>query len=284
MGSSLPGMRPRRTPARACPKYMGTASVPSSCSRLLHAMPWYSGITTRMSIPRCRRLRGSTPATSASPPVFRKGATSEATKSTFNLPSPGRAVRGSGATAVGGGETPARRPRLAGTALATARTTSAGTDPRLAAGLPRAGPPPTFNVGAASPSARLPRAELLRRVDPVVDVREDVVLRFNGCQVLLVHLPHLQFIVKSGEADDVFVQSTGGVGNRCSRGHDEGPVARLRQHEFACRLLESAHGQRVRHTPVAARDLDHALARGVDVAPGPGVAFCLLYTSDAADE
>jgi hypothetical protein len=41
-------------------------------------MPWYSGITTRTSWPRAASAAGSAAATSASPPVWRNGATSDA--------------------------------------------------------------------------------------------------------------------------------------------------------------------------------------------------------------
>src|SRR5262245_41128448 len=63
-------------------------------------MPAYSGITTRTSMSRTRSALGSAPATSASPPVFAKGAVSEATNRTFS---------GDAATKSSG----ARRPQLA---------------------------------------------------------------------------------------------------------------------------------------------------------------------------
>src|SRR5262245_24325214 len=63
-------------------------------------MPAYSGITTRTSMSSARSALGSAPATSASPPVFAKGAVSEATKRTFS---------GDAGTKSSG----ARRPQLA---------------------------------------------------------------------------------------------------------------------------------------------------------------------------
>src|ERR1017187_5867607 len=228
-----------------------------------------------MSIPRWRRLRGSTPATSASPPVLRKGATSEATKRTFSLRSAETATTCSGATTVCGGATLGGCPDLAGPVFATPLAADLGTDLATSADLPLVELLPTFNLGllGVSFSARWVRAEPLRRVDPVVDVREDVVLCFNGCQVLLVHLSLLQIVVKPGEADHVFIESSGSVGNCCSRGHNKGPVARLQEHQLAGGLFEGAHRQGIGGAPVAARQFDHAFAGRVDVPPRPSIAL-----------
>src|SRR5664279_218506 len=216
-------------------------------------------MTTRTSIPRWRRLRGSAPATSARPPVFRNGATSDATKSTLSRPSREAGVILSAETTVFG-------------AFGDATALPVEVERGLVAFFPPRGLGSGFNVVLlAAPSARFLRTEPLGRVDPVVDVGEDVVLCFNRNQILLVYLSLLQLFVKSGKANDVLVESAGGIGNCGPRRHNKGPVGRLSKHQLARCLFERAHGQRIRCAPVPSRQLDHALAGSVDVPPGPGV-------------
>ena len=56
-----PAVAPGAPAARALPKYIGTVSVPSRRSSALQRMPWYSGITTRTSMPRRRKRLGQRP-------------------------------------------------------------------------------------------------------------------------------------------------------------------------------------------------------------------------------
>src|SRR6266481_6941773 len=81
-----------------------------------------------------------------------------------------------------------------------------------------------------------------RCVDPIVEMGEDVVRGLDVRQPWLTHLTRRQLVVETVEAQDVFVHPAGGVGDRRSGAHDERPIARLHEHEFARRLVERPGG------------------------------------------
>ena len=86
----------------------------------------------------------------------------------------------------------------------------------------------------------------LRRVDAVVDVREDVVLGLDVGEPRFVDALAEQPLVDRGETLDVLVGAPFGVGHHRARGHDEGPVAALRQQQLAGCLVEGAGGRPLR--------------------------------------
>src|SRR3954453_22030197 len=75
------------------------------------------------------------------------------------------------------------------------------------------------------------------RVDPVVDLRKDVVPLLDVGQPPFVDLGALHVVVDLVELQDVLVHATGGVGDGGAGLHDEGPVAGLGQHQLARRLV-----------------------------------------------
>src|SRR5665213_2572571 len=77
-------------------------------------------------------------------------------------------------------------------------------------------------------------------VYPVVQVRENIVPRLDVGQPGLAQLGGPQIVVDLVELEDVLVDALGGVGDGGPGLHDERPVARLRQHQLAGRLVERA--------------------------------------------
>src|SRR5512137_903131 len=106
--------------------------------------------------------------------------------------------------------------------------------------------PPVLANGAASEvtkrTLRRRSGSVIRsgRVDAVVDTGEDVVLPLDVRDEGLVQLASLEILVEPGEAQHVLVHPTGGVGDRGAGGHDEGPVARLREQQLTRGLVERA--------------------------------------------
>src|SRR3954466_13130767 len=130
-------------------------------------------------MPRGRSALGSAPTTSARPPVFANGATSDETNRTFSW-------------------------RWG------------------VAGAPRVPRPPSAEPEAPTRSAR---------VDPVVDLREDVVALFHVGEPPLGDLGGLHVVVELFELQDVLVDAAGGVGDGGAGLHDERPVGGLCQHQ-----------------------------------------------------
>src|SRR3954451_24252052 len=95
-------------------------------------------------------------------------------------------------------------------------------------------------------------------VDMVVDLRENVVPRLDVGEPALVHLGAAQIVIELVELHDVLVDALGGVRHRRPRPHDERPVARLRQHQLARRLIERPGGERI-GAGLATGQLDHPL-------------------------
>src|ERR1700690_610712 len=164
-------------------------------------------------MPRRASARGREPATSARPPVLRNGATSEPTKRTL-----------SGGLADGGGtiEKSPGNGRAPSACLSAAPGAGAATASFAAGGFAADEDDALLAVGRLTDSTPACRGPLLAPgcerwtvdgrlplrlggVDAVVDVREDVVLCFNARQEGLVHRALVQFFVKPGETDDVFV-------------------------------------------------------------------------------
>src|SRR5215813_1283859 len=112
----------------------------------------------------------------------------------------------------------------------------------------------TFSGTATGPE--LPSRGVSRCVDAVVQLREDVVLRFEVREPALRHPTCLEFLVETGEAQDVFIHSLGGVRNGRPGAHDERPVARLHEHELARGLIERPRGEPVGRR-MTMRQLDH---------------------------
>src|SRR5262245_12937122 len=69
----------------------------------------------------------------------------------------------------------------------------------------------TFSGAATGPP--LPSRAASRCVDPVVQMREDVVLRFDVREPALRHPTRLELLVETGEAQDVFIHAPGGIGD-----------------------------------------------------------------------
>ena len=112
-----------------------------------------------------------------------------------------------------------------------------------------------------------------RRVEPEVDVREQVVATLGLLEVrdeVVVDAIVLQAVVEAVEARDVIDRRLRRVLHRRAGAHDEGPVARLREHHLARRLIERALLHAV-GVPVRVRELDHPLGDLVKVAVHPRV-------------
>src|SRR5450432_273046 len=217
-------------------------------------------MTTRTSMPRACSALGSAPATSARPPVFAKGAHSEATKRTLSgvwLASAPTSTPATPATASLASRGLGRTPRIRVAEPRCARSSVAGERIALGGGF-FAG---FFAGGFGTRSAR---------VDAVVDVREDVVARLDVGEPALVDLGRPDVVIELVELQDVLVDAPRGVRHGRAGLHDEGPVGGLREHELAGRLVERALRERIRRG-MAPRELHHALARDVQVTIRPGV-------------
>src|SRR5512137_35537 len=138
--------------------------------------------------------------------------------------------------------------------------------------------PPVLANGAASDvtkrTLRRRSGWIIRsgRVEAVVDAGEDVVLPLDVGDEGLVQPASLEILVEPGEAQHVLVHPARGVGDRGAGGHDEGPVARLREQQLARGLVEGAPFQALR-VRAAAGQLGHALPGHVEVPVDPGVAL-----------
>src|SRR5215468_4221955 len=95
----------------------------------------------------------------------------------------------------------------------------------------------TFNEGTAGAP---PWRAASRRVDAIVELWEEVVLRLDVREPRLGDPILRQLAVETVEAQDVLVHPAGGVRHGRPRTHDEGPVAALHEHELARRLIERA--------------------------------------------
>ncbi len=69
----------------------------------------------------------------------------------------------------------------------------------------------------------------LLRVHPVIDVRENIVLRFDIGQPFFINVAFTNRFVQEGEADEVIFGAFLGVLHHRPGVHDERPVACLRQ-------------------------------------------------------
>src|SRR5512137_39348 len=69
------------------------------------------------------------------------------------------------------------------------------------------------------------------RVEAVVHAGEDVVLGLDGGDECLVEPAGPELLLEQREAEHVLVDPAGGVGDGGAGGHDEGPVAGLRQQQ-----------------------------------------------------
>src|SRR5215472_13424400 len=79
-----------------------------------------------------------------------------------------------------------------------------------------------------------------RRVDPIVELREEVVLRFDVREPALGDPSCLELVVETVEAQDVLVHPARRVRHGRPGAHDERPVATLHEHELARGLVEGA--------------------------------------------
>src|SRR5262245_45681672 len=101
-----------------------------------------------------------------------------------------------------------------------------------------------------------------RRVDPIVEMWEEVVLRFDVREPALSDPRVLQLLVEAVEAQDVLVHPAGGVRHSGPGAHDERPVATLHEHELARRLVEGAGRESVGRR-MAMGQLHHAFSSHV---------------------
>src|SRR5581483_6736775 len=123
--------------------------------------------------------------------------------------------------------------------------------------------PPVLANGAHSElTTRTFSGTASRRVDAVVHVRKDVVLALDVGEPRLADGSSAEVVVEAVEAEDVLVHPARRVRDGRPGAHDEGPVARLREHELAGGLVERAPDEPVRRRE-AARELDHPLAGDV---------------------
>src|SRR5215813_13683967 len=120
----------------------------------------------------------------------------------------------------------------------------------------------TFNGSTAGAPPWLAAS---RRVDPIVELWEEVVFRLDVREPLFRDPILRQLAVETFEAQDVLVHPAGGVRHGRPGAHDERPVAALHEHELARRLIERARGERVGRR-MAMGQLDHPFSSHVEMA------------------